>query len=98
MKEKKNSFHLEHWKIVAFLLVLYDVIAVNAAFMGALLLRFDFHFSKIDASFIEGWRQIAPSYTVVCILVFWWFRLYRSIWEFAGFEELLRILSASVIT
>ena len=98
MKEKKKLFHLEHWKIVAFLLALYDVIAVNAAFMGALLLRFDFHFSKIDASFIEGWRQIAPSYTVVCILVFWWFRLYRSIWEFAGFEELLRILSASVIT
>ena len=98
MKEKKNIFHFEHWQVVAFLLALYDSIAVNAAFMGALLLRFDFHFSKIDASFIEGWRQITPVYTVVCILVFWWFRLYRSIWEFAGFEELLRILSASVFT
>lgn len=98
MKEKKNLFHLEHWQIVALLLILYDAIAVNAAFLGALLLRFDFHFLKISAVYLDGWKQIAPFYTVVCIFVFWYFRLYRSIWEFAGFEELLRILSASVIT
>ena len=98
MKDKKNLFHLEHWKIVALLLALYDTIAVNAAFLGALLLRFDFHFSKIDPAYLDGWKHIAPVYTVVCILVFWYFRLYRSIWEFAGFEELLRILFASVFT
>ena len=53
MKDKKNLFHLEHWKIVALLLALYDTVAVNAAFLGALLLRFDFQFLKINADFYD---------------------------------------------
>ena len=39
-KRKKKKM-LEHWEIVAFYLVLYDMAAVNLAYFAGLWLRFD---------------------------------------------------------
>ena len=51
MKEKhhtmKKTKKLEHWKIIAAYLVIYDIIAVNASYLFGLLLRFDLHYSAI---------------------------------------------------
>ena len=35
---------IEHWKIVALYLILYDVIAVNVSYFLGLWLRFDLHY------------------------------------------------------
>lgn len=40
---------IEHWHIIAFYLVLYDVVAVNFSYFLGLLLRFDLRFSSIPA-------------------------------------------------
>ena len=34
---------LEHWKVIAIYLIIYDMIAVNFSYFMALLVRFDFH-------------------------------------------------------
>ena len=47
-KKMKSLFQLAHWKKMALLLVLYDVIAVNLAFLAALWIRFDCSFMEIS--------------------------------------------------
>ena len=93
---KKRKF--EHWQIISVYLVLYDIIAVNAAYMVALLLRFDFLFSRIPKRFLTAYMHFAPIYTVFCILIFMGLRLYKSLWRYASFSELNRIIVSSFIT
>ncbi len=95
---KKRIFGFEHWQLVSLYLVSYDLIAVTLAYFMALLLRFDFAFSRIPVIYLQPWALFAPFYAVICILVFWRARLYRSIWRFASFTELLRITQATIVT
>jgi len=87
-----------HWHLVSFYLVAYDAIAVTAAYFLALLIRFDFSFSRIPIVYLKPWEYFAPIYAIICILVFWRCRLYRSIWRFASFTELERITQATLLT
>ncbi len=96
-KEKKQ-IHLKHWQVIAIYLVIYDILVVNASYFMALWLRFDVHFSMIPKYYLNSWKSFTPIYTVFCILVFWRMRLYNSLWRFASFSELMRILVATVIT
>ena len=95
---KKKIFGLEHWQLVSIYLVGYDLIAVTLAYFLALLVRFDFAFSRIPVIYLQPWALFAPFYAVICILVFWRARLYRSIWRFASFTELLRITQSTIAT
>ena len=95
---KKRIGKIDHWKLVAFYLAVYDLITVSLAYFLALLLRFDFAFSRIPIIYLQPWALFAPFYGVICILVFWRARLYKSIWRFASFTELLRITAATIIT
>lgn len=95
MKIKKK---FEHWEIIALYLIIYDVLAVNFAYLLGLLLRFDFRFSQIPVEYFNAFLKFAPFYTVFAILVFYLLRLYNSLWRFASFSELNRILAATGIT
>ncbi len=88
---------IEHWHLVAFFLVLFDLFAVTASYFFALLLRFDYRFSQIPSDYLTAWMKFAPIYAVVSVLVLWRLRLYRSIWRFASFVELERIAVASAV-
>ena len=90
---KKRS--ISHWRIIAFYLILYDIVAINAAYFIALWLRFDMRYGSIPSRYKMAFLQFAPIYTVIAILLFWKFKLYQSVWRFASFTELGRILAAS---
>lgn len=89
---------IEHWRVISGFLMLYDALAVNVAFFFGLWLRFDFEYSLIPQRYLTAFFRFAPWYTVICIAVFWFAKLYRSVWRFASFNELTRILISSVIT
>ena len=86
------------WIGVSGLLVMYDIVAVNAAYFLALWLRFDCSFSKIPGNYLGAWRSFAPAYTLICLLVFWNLHLYSSVWRFASYSELIHVLSSSAVT
>ncbi|WP_279123319.1 nucleoside-diphosphate sugar epimerase/dehydratase [Holdemania filiformis] len=93
--EKKK---IEHWQVISLYLVIYDVFAVNLAYLMALWFRFDCQFSLIPEVYLKAWIQCAPFYTVLCLAVFTVLKLYRSLWRFAGYSELLRVTAATVLT
>ena len=95
---KGRRFHLEHWQIIALLLIVYDALAVNAAYLGALMLRFDLMYSRISTQYLVAFFRFAPIYTLFCLALFWYLRLYKSIWRFASYTELIRVIQASVFS
>ena len=98
-KERKmKKQKIEHWQIIALYLIVYDVIAINFSYFFGLWLRFDLHFTNIPAEYMSAFLKFAPIYTVFTIFVFVQLRLYNSLWRFASFSELNRIIVASVIT
>ena len=89
---------IEHWRVISGFLMLYDALAVNVAFFCGLWLRFDFQYSLIPQRYLTAFFKFAPWYTVICLAVFWFAKLYRSVWRFASFNELTRILLSSIVT
>ena len=89
---------LEHWKIVSAGLVIYDILAIIAAFFLALWLRFDCHMTEIPHEYLASYTTFIPFYVVFSVVVFWRARLYNSIWRFASYSELLRMVLATAIT
>lgn len=94
LKRKK----LEHWEMIALYLLIYDVIMMNASYFIGLLLRFDVRYSSIPEEYLYAFLKFAPFYTVFSVAVFFLLCLYNSLWRFASFSELNRILLASGIT
>ena len=88
----------EHWQWVAALLMLYDIVAVNASYFLALFIRFDGAFSKIPTMYLMAYLKYIPINTVICIFVFIGLRMYQSIWRFASYSELWRTFFSTLIT
>lgn len=97
-EERERKAKIQHWKVIAFYLVVYDIIAVNFSYFLGLWLRFDLQYSNIPREYLSAFLKFAPVYTVAVVIVFYILRLYNSLWRFASFNELNRIFAASVIT
>lgn len=98
VKRSKNKFRMEHWHKVAALLMVYDVITVNVAYFLSLWFRFDCTYSAIPQQYLDAFFSFAPIYTAACVIVFWCLRMYNTIWRFASFHEMLRVIMATGIT
>ena len=89
---------IEHWHIIAAVLIIYDYVAVCAAYFLALWLRFDGKFSAIPQQYIEPYTQFIFIFAAVSILIFLFCRMYNSMWRYASYTELMRTLLGSVIS
>lgn len=79
------------------LIVIADILAVIIAYGLALLLRFDMRYSKIPKLYIEGYLYyiVLASVLLVCCYVI--AKLYRSVWSYAGINEILKTCVASIV-
>ena len=84
--------------MVSAILVAYDLVAVVFSYFIALLVRFDCRFSLIPRDYLEGYYKSIIVYAIIVAVVFQCFRLYQSIWRFASFVELCRLLLATAMT
>lgn len=95
---KKMKKKMEHWEVVTMLLMVYDFLAVTVSYFAALWIRFDCRFSMIEAKYLQAYYRTILIYAGFCIVVFWFLRLYKSIWRFASYAEIQRVIYATVIT
>ena len=99
MKKLTGDYSKE--KLVRVLcLVTADAVSVNLAAVVTLLIRFSIDGMTVWNSAFEWYLKLYLGYavinTVVTIVMFALFNLYNSLWEFAGYNELVRIGCASV--
>ena len=94
---RQYSRYDKQWVVRAVVLALFDVVFVAVSYFIALMLRFDFIFSHIDANYITGYRRLIIPYCICVVVIFYIFRLYHSIWRFASVSELERMVLAWAI-
>ncbi len=95
-REKKRKF--QHWHYVTAILLVYDFLAILFSYFFALWIRFDCSFSKIPDNYMGVYLRSIFIYALICLVVFYCFRLYKSIWRFASYIELYRLILATVIS
>ena len=76
------------------MLAAMDVISVLLASVLAIYVRYDFVFGDIPRRYINATMQIAAISVVITPVVFWFFKLYKSVWRYASATEMVSILGA----
>lgn len=79
------------------ILVIYDIATVCVASMMPLILRYAMEYDSIPDYFVNSVLEFLPINIVMTLLVFYFFRLYHSLWAFAGPTEMQNIIAACVI-
>ncbi len=79
-------------------LIIYDAFAVIAASILALVLRFEGKYHEIPRKYVERSLQYIIIVIVITIIIFYVFRLYDSLWSYAGATELSSILFACILS
>lgn len=95
---KGSKRKIEHWQVVRLLLMVYDFAAVIVSFGIALWLRFDCKVTSVEPQYLTTYTKTIIIYALFCLVVFWFLRLYKSIWRFASYSELMRVILATVVT
>lgn len=95
---KGSKRKIEHWQVVRLLLMVYDFVAVIVSFGIALWLRFDCKVTSVEPQYLTTYTKTIIIYALFCLVVFWFLRLYKSIWRFASYSELMRVILATVVT
>lgn len=79
-------------------LIIYDILAVVASSILALLIRYELVYADIDPQFLESIYSFMPVTIIIAITVFAVLRLYNSLWAFAGVNEMQNIVAACGVT
>lgn len=80
------------------ILVIYDIFAIVAASVLALLIRFEGNYSAIPPEYLARSLQYITVIIVITLIIFYYFRLYSSLWTYAGATELINIAIASALS
>lgn len=71
-----------------------DIILTVFASVMALSTRFEFQITQIPEEFVNVLSKYELLFVLATLFVFWIFRLYNSLWEYAGVEEAVNIIVA----
>ncbi len=97
IKQEKKIFNVKlFWRRTC--LIIYDIISVVGASYLALLMRYSFDTSEIPGYFLEPIDRFLPINILITLLVLYLFRMYHSLWAFAGETELQNLVISSVIS
>lgn len=91
-----NATRFEKWKLVALFVALYDFAAICAAYFLALFFRFDGVFSAIPHQFLDPYQQFILPCAALSVVLFYFFRMYSSMWAYVGFTDFVRTFAGSV--
>ncbi len=86
--------YAKFWRRVV--LIVYDILSVILASYMSLLIRYEFQPSEIPDYFYLPVMEALPLTVAVTLAMFWLFRLYDSLWAFAGETELQNLVFANV--
>ena len=93
MKKKPFNYQLLYRRAC---LIIYDILSVCMASALAIALRFlDEGMNAIPDYFLQTVSSMLPVNIVITLIVFYIFRLYHSLWAFAGVNELQNVVVGS---
>ena len=97
-KKKQESLLDLQWVRRALLLALFDIVIISVSSLLALLARFDFSFAQIEVPYLSNLYHYLPISIIVTLIIFYFCRMYHSLWKFVGVHELGYMLLANAIS
>ena len=76
------------------ILLLVDILAVCLASFFGLFVRFDLNIYKIPSEYIQAAFFYLPYYILITLGIFFFFRMYSTMWSVAGIREAVHIVVA----
>jgi FlaA1/EpsC-like NDP-sugar epimerase len=95
MKKRNLNYQLLYRRTS---LMIYDVASVLVASFLAIAMRYEFEYDMIPPYFVETIVRFLPFNIVCTLIIFYIFRLYHSLWAFAGENELQNIVVACFLS
>lgn len=74
--------------------MLFDIIGINLAYLLALYLRFE---GQVDNVYIYSLMNHMAIIILIKLAVYYFFKLYKSLWEYASIDEMLEVMEASIV-
>jgi len=93
--QRMTKKRIELWQIHAGWLMASDFLSMHVAYFLALWLRFDCVYSAIPSEYLLSYKQFITLYSVGAIILYYLLRMYRSMWEYASYNELMRTFLGS---
>jgi len=78
-------------------LVITDIILINGSVFLSLIMRFEINIASVPEEYIQKYIVNVIPFTVVTLIIFWCFRMYHSLWQYASIAELYKIVEACVV-
>ncbi|ADL35277.1 polysaccharide biosynthesis protein [Butyrivibrio proteoclasticus B316] len=79
-------------------LIIYDIISIILASYVAILIRYEFNLDSIPDHFMTPVNTFLPINILLTFCVFYIFKLYDSLWAYAGEREMQNLVMACVIS
>ena len=95
--QKNKGKKLEHWMIIAIGLMICDFVMLHLSYFLALWIRFDCAYQAIPRNYLLTYLRFITPYSIGVILLFWLFRMYRTMWRYASYGELVRTCAGSLL-
>lgn len=86
------------YKIRVLFLAVLDLILINISLLMTYLLKFDGSFSNITPNFLKEIPQLILVSSIIKLVAFFVFKLYSSLWKYAGVYELSNIFLAALVS
>lgn len=86
------------YKVRVLFLIVLDIILINISLLLAYFLRFELSFGNIASEFTKEIPHLILIATITKIAAFYIFKLYNSLWKYAGIYELMNIIIASFLS
>ena len=97
--KKQNKMKKRVKPFLILMMIAVDVFAVNFSGFAALFTRFEFEYFVLVASgFLDNFKSLMLCSTLATVVIFALFRLYSTVWAYAGVGELLRIICACILS
>lgn len=101
-KEKQNKKEKKPFNVKLFYrrtcLIIYDIISIVFASYMAVLIRYEFHLDMIPEHFLSPVNRFLPINIFLTLCIFYFFRMYHSLWAFAGETELQNLVMSCVMS
>lgn len=79
-----------------FFLIVTDIVLINGSIILALVMRFDVNIALIEPQYIDNYKATWLLFTIITLIIFWFFRMYHSLWQYASIAELYKIVEACI--
>ncbi|MBO4912669.1 MAG: polysaccharide biosynthesis protein [Butyrivibrio sp.] len=97
MNKKKEPLNLQKLYRRA-VLIIYDVISIILVSFIPVLMRYDLDFDQVEEHFMTTTITYLPINIIATLIVFYVFKLYDSLWAYAGERELQNLVMGCAVS